>query len=85
LSVAATAGVRMGEARGAEAARIDDLRGVIRRMAAHFPSARDPGTSAHGHFTGMPTRSHVPARPWRSCAGWITSGWQGWVAMTRVA
>jgi hypothetical protein len=38
-----------------------------------------PERRGSANFTGTPTRSHLPARPWRGCAG-AGSGWQGWVA-----
>ena len=56
VSLAATAGVRMGMRAATRAGRIHDLRGVGLRVAYDI-CGRDPATSASGHFTGMPTRS----------------------------
>ena len=54
-SVAATAGGRRGWARGGGCC-IRDRRADDARIASDI-RAREPGTSASGHFTGMPTRS----------------------------
>jgi hypothetical protein len=64
-SGAATASARMGDARRAEGAACMICAGPVGGGRRSFPGRRDPGTSASGHFTGMPTRSRVPARAWR--------------------
>ena len=45
-----------GDARRADGAPVDDWPAARRRMASDI-RARDPGTSAHGHLTGAPSRS----------------------------
>ena len=73
-----------GDAWWAEGTCVHDLRGV-RRLYAHRATRSQPrvpapaarGTSASGHFTGMPARSpHARG----ACALDDRSGWQGWVA-----
>jgi hypothetical protein len=80
-SVAATASGRMGCAAGG-GRRFHGVHGAGRLRAHHLPSARDPGPSAGGHFTGMPTRSlHARGADARA----ITSGCPGVGGITRFA